>query len=56
MITDAPLVMGPVRGGLAIGTVIICAIFAAMSGISAERPRFPWGSSPFRGYAEGGVR
>ena len=27
--------MGPVRGGLAIGTVIICAIFAAMSGISA---------------------
>ena len=27
--------MGPVRGGLAIGTVLICAIFAAMSGISA---------------------
>src|SRR5512142_1356592 len=27
--------MGPLRGGLAIGTVIICAIFAAMSGISA---------------------
>jgi tripartite ATP-independent transporter DctM subunit len=27
--------MGPVRGGLAIGTVIICTIFAAMSGISA---------------------
>jgi len=26
--------MGPVRGGLAIGTVIICAIFAAMVGIS----------------------
>jgi tripartite ATP-independent transporter DctM subunit len=26
--------MGPVPGGLAIGTVIICAIFAAMSGIS----------------------
>lgn len=25
---------GPVRGGLAIGTVIICAIFAAMTGIS----------------------
>jgi TRAP-type mannitol/chloroaromatic compound transport system permease large subunit len=27
--------MGPVNGGLAIGTVLICAIFAAMSGISA---------------------
>ena len=27
--------MGPLRGGLAIGTVLICAIFAAMSGISA---------------------
>jgi tripartite ATP-independent transporter DctM subunit len=27
--------MGPVRGGLAIGTVIICTLFAAMSGISA---------------------
>jgi len=27
--------MGPVRGGLAMGTVLICAIFAAMSGISA---------------------
>jgi tripartite ATP-independent transporter DctM subunit len=27
--------MGPVRGGLAIGTVLICAIFAAMSGVSA---------------------
>ncbi len=26
--------MGPLAGGLAIGTVIICAIFAAMSGIS----------------------
>ena len=26
--------MGPLRGGLAIGTVIICTIFAAMSGIS----------------------
>ncbi len=26
--------MGPIPGGLAIGTVIICAIFAAMSGIS----------------------
>ena len=26
--------MGPIRGGLAIGTVIICAIFAAMVGIS----------------------
>jgi tripartite ATP-independent transporter DctM subunit len=26
--------MGPVRGGLAMGTVIICAIFAAMAGIS----------------------
>jgi len=26
--------MGPLRGGLAIGTVLICAIFAAMSGIS----------------------
>ena len=26
--------LGPVRGGLAIGTVIICAIFAAMCGIS----------------------
>ena len=25
---------GPVRGGLAIGTVVICAIFAAMCGIS----------------------
>ncbi len=27
--------MGPIRGGLAIGTVIICTLFAAMSGISA---------------------
>ncbi len=27
--------MGPLRGGLAIGTVLICTIFAAMSGISA---------------------
>lgn len=27
--------MGPLRGGLAIGTVIICAIFAAMAGVSA---------------------
>jgi len=27
--------MGPLRGGLAMGTVIICAIFAAMSGVSA---------------------
>jgi len=27
--------MGPMRGGLAIGTIIICAIFAAMSGVSA---------------------
>ncbi len=27
--------MGPVRGGLAMGTVLICAIFAAMSGVSA---------------------
>lgn len=26
--------MGPMRGGLAMGTVIICAIFAAMAGIS----------------------
>jgi len=26
---------GPLRGGLAVGTVIICTIFAAMSGISA---------------------
>lgn len=26
--------MGPVRGGLAIGTVLICTIFAAMAGIS----------------------
>jgi tripartite ATP-independent transporter DctM subunit len=26
--------MGPLRGGLAIGTVLICTIFAAMSGIS----------------------
>jgi len=26
--------MGPVRGGLAMGTVIICAVFAAMAGIS----------------------
>jgi tripartite ATP-independent transporter DctM subunit len=26
--------MGPIRGGLAIGTVVICAIFAAMVGIS----------------------
>lgn len=26
--------MGPLRGGLAMGTVIICAIFAAMAGIS----------------------
>ncbi len=26
---------GPVRGGLAIGTVVICTIFAAMSGISS---------------------
>ena len=30
---DAPL-DGPLPGGLAIGTVIICTIFAAMSGIS----------------------
>jgi tripartite ATP-independent transporter DctM subunit len=27
--------MGPIRGGLAIGTIIICTLFAAMSGISA---------------------
>src|SRR3972149_6562246 len=27
--------MGPLRGGLAIGTVLICAIFAAMPAISA---------------------
>jgi len=27
--------MGPLRGGLAMGTVVICAIFAAMSGVSA---------------------
>lgn len=27
--------MGPLRGGLAIGTVIICALIAAMSGVSA---------------------
>lgn len=27
--------MGPLRGGLAVGTVIICTIFAAMSGLSA---------------------
>jgi len=27
--------MGPIKGGLAIGTVIICAIFAAMAGVSA---------------------
>lgn len=27
--------MGPIRGGLAMGTVAICAIFAAMAGISA---------------------
>ena len=27
--------LGPVRGGLAMGTVLICAIIAAMSGISA---------------------
>lgn len=27
--------MGPLRGGLAMGTVIICAVFAAMSGVSA---------------------
>jgi len=27
--------LGPMRGGLAIGTIIICAIFAAMCGISA---------------------
>lgn len=27
--------MGPVRGGLATGTVIVCTLFAAMSGISA---------------------
>jgi tripartite ATP-independent transporter DctM subunit len=27
--------MGPLRGGLAIGTVVICTVFAAMSGISA---------------------
>lgn len=27
--------MGPLRGGLAIGTVLICTVFAAMSGISA---------------------
>jgi len=26
--------MGPLRGGLAMGTVVICALFAAMSGIS----------------------
>lgn len=26
---------GPVRGGLAVGTVIICTVFAAMSGVSA---------------------
>ncbi|MEO1191783.1 MAG: TRAP transporter large permease subunit [Pseudomonadota bacterium] len=27
--------MGPLRGGLAIGTIIICALIAAMSGVSA---------------------
>lgn len=27
--------MGPLRGGLAIGTVLICTVFAAMSGLSA---------------------
>jgi len=27
--------MGPLRGGLAMGTIVICAIFAAMAGISA---------------------
>jgi tripartite ATP-independent transporter DctM subunit len=27
--------LGPLRGGLAMGTVIICALFAAMSGVSA---------------------
>ncbi len=27
--------MGPLRGGLAIGTVLICTLFAAMSGVSA---------------------
>jgi tripartite ATP-independent transporter DctM subunit len=27
--------MGPLRGGLAMGTVVICAIFAAMAGISS---------------------
>jgi tripartite ATP-independent transporter DctM subunit len=27
--------LGPVRGGLAIGTVLICTVFAAMSGLSA---------------------
>ncbi len=27
--------MGPLRGGLAMGTVVICTIFAAMSGVSA---------------------
>jgi tripartite ATP-independent transporter DctM subunit len=27
--------MGPLRGGLSVGTVIICTIFAAMSGLSA---------------------
>lgn len=27
--------MGPLRGGLAMGTVVICTLFAAMSGISA---------------------
>ncbi|MFC1965213.1 TRAP transporter large permease subunit [Chloroflexota bacterium] len=27
--------MGPVKGGLAMGTVVICTVFAAMSGVSA---------------------
>ena len=27
--------LGPLRGGLAVGAVLICTVFAAMSGISA---------------------